>query len=47
MTQETGGFAALGVYRFTAGEESAITISNKGTTGHVIADAVQLVRQDG
>ncbi len=42
-----GGFAALGVYRFTAGEESAVTISNKGTTGHVIADAVQLVRQDG
>jgi hypothetical protein len=42
-----GGFAALGVYRFTAGEESAVTISNKGTTGHVIADAVQLIRQEG
>jgi hypothetical protein len=42
-----GGFAAVGVYRFTAGEESAVTLSNKGTTGHVIADAVQLIRQEG
>jgi hypothetical protein len=40
-----GGFASLGVFRFAAGEENAITLSNKGTTGHVIADAVQLIRQ--
>jgi hypothetical protein len=42
-----GGFAAVGVFHFIAGEENAVTLSNKGTTGHVIADAVQLVRQEG
>jgi hypothetical protein len=42
-----GGFASLGVFRFAAGEESTVTLSNKGTTGHVIADAVQLIRQEG
>jgi len=42
-----GGFAAVGVFEFAAGEQSAVVISNQGTTGHVIADAVQLLRRDG
>ena len=42
-----GGFATIGIFQFSTGKPSAVTISNKGTTGHVIADAVQLVRQDG
>lgn len=41
-----GGFATVGVFNFDAGKRSAVTISNKGTTGHVIADALQLVRED-
>jgi hypothetical protein len=42
-----GGFAAIGAFEFKAGKKSAVMISNEGTTGHVIADAVQLVRTDG
>ena len=42
-----GGFATVGVFQFDAGKQSAVTISNKGTTGHVIADALQLVRAEG
>ena len=34
---------SLGNYRFDAGEPAVITISNKHTDGHVIADAVQLL----
>jgi len=34
---------SLGNYRFDPGEPAVITISNKGTDGHVIADAVQLL----
>ncbi|MGK0202835.1 MAG: hypothetical protein ACI9S9_001908 [Planctomycetota bacterium] len=41
-----GGFASVGVFEFEAGQPSAVVISNKGTTGHVIADAVQLLRHD-
>ena len=41
-----GGFATIGVFHFDAGKQSAVTISNKGTTGHVIADAVQLIRDE-
>jgi hypothetical protein len=36
----------LGTYRFEAGEPGCVTISNQGTDGHVIADAVQFVRRD-
>jgi hypothetical protein len=35
-------FVSLG--RFSFGREAVITISNTGTTGHVIVDAVQLLR---
>jgi hypothetical protein len=34
---------SLGNHRFDAGEPAVITISNKDTDGHVIADAVQLL----
>jgi len=37
-----GRSAALGVFRFEAGE-ATVVISNAGTDGHVIADAVQFV----
>lgn len=40
-----GGFASVGVFEFEAGRPSAVIISNEGTTGHVIADAVQLLRR--
>jgi len=38
-----GMFVSLGTYNFD--EEAVITISNAGTTGFVIVDAVQLVKQ--
>ena len=38
-----GSFISLGTYDFLAGDWEAVTISNKGTTAHVIADAVQLI----
>jgi hypothetical protein len=41
-----GGFASAGVFEFEAGKRGAVVISNKGTTGHVIADAVQLLRRN-
>ena len=41
-----GGFATVGVFHFSAGKPSAVTISNKGTTGHVTADALQVLRKD-
>ena len=41
-----GVFASVGVFAFTAGQPSAVVISTGGTTGHVIADAVQLLRHD-
>ena len=37
-----GSWISLGVYEFKAGK-TTIVISNKGTDGHVIADAVQLL----
>ena len=39
-----GTWISLGNYRFDAGKPAAITISNKDTDGHVIADAVQLLQ---
>ncbi len=36
-------FVALGRWRFPAGTSDAVVISNEGTTGHVIVDAVQFV----
>lgn len=36
-------FMELGAFRFEAGSEAMIQISNRGTNGHVIIDAVQLL----
>ena len=38
-----GSFISLGTYDFLAGDWDVVIISNKGTTAHVIADAVQLI----
>jgi hypothetical protein len=40
------GFALLGKFRFEASKDAVITVSNEGTNGHVIVDAVQLVTAD-
>jgi hypothetical protein len=39
-------FQTLGSFRFEAGRDVAVTISNEGTDGHVIVDAVQLLPVD-
>ncbi|HVL12963.1 MAG TPA: DUF1553 domain-containing protein, partial [Gemmata sp.] len=38
-----GLFHSLGKFKFQAGETGSVTISNKGTEGHVIVDAVRFV----
>ena len=38
-----GRFVSVGQLRFTAGTEAVIEISNDGTSGHVVVDAVQLL----
>jgi hypothetical protein len=38
-----GLFHSLGKYRFKAGDAGSVTIANKGTSGHVIVDAVRFV----
>src|SRR5262249_55852342 len=38
-----GLFRSVGKYRFEAGTGGWVTISNKGTTGYVIVDAVRFV----
>ena len=38
-----GSFISLGTYDFLIGEWEAVIISNRGTTAHVIADAVQFL----
>ena len=38
-----GLFLKLGTVTYTAGEEATVEISNEGTNGHVIIDAVQWV----
>lgn len=40
-----GSFLRVGTYAFTAGAEAHVTISNEGTTGYVIVDAVQLIAE--
>lgn len=42
-----GLFISLGTYRFEANNRASVTISNKGTDGHVIVDAVQWLLQNG
>ena len=36
-------FASLGVFKFDPGRPGAVVVSNKGTTGHVSVDAVQIL----
>ncbi|GMV96661.1 MAG: hypothetical protein AMXMBFR83_10230 [Phycisphaerae bacterium] len=43
VNQRTGRSIELGRFRFDAGREAWIDISNRRTEGHVIADAVQLI----
>ncbi|MCH2060944.1 MAG: DUF1553 domain-containing protein [Verrucomicrobiales bacterium] len=38
-----GSFISLGTYDFLVGEWEAVVISNKGTSQHVIADAIQFL----
>jgi hypothetical protein len=40
-----GFLEPVGVYRFEAGKEAVVEISNEGTDGHVIVDAVQWVKK--
>ena len=41
-----GLFVSLGAYRFEAGNQGFVLISNYGTQGHVVADAVQFIAAD-
>lgn len=41
-----GRFVSLGEYRFERGGQSFVIVSNEGTTGHVISDAVQFIGLD-
>ena len=41
-----GLFISLGTFRFEADNQSSVVISNDGTDGHVIVDAVQFLLQD-
>ncbi|MBW3543499.1 MAG: FAD-dependent oxidoreductase, partial [Planctomycetes bacterium] len=41
-----GAFHSLGVFRFDAGDKGAVTVTNAGSDGHVIVDAVQLLPQE-
>ncbi len=38
-------FISLGKFRWDAGDHAVLTLSNDDTDGHVVADAVQLIRQ--
>ncbi|MEI7821882.1 MAG: xanthan lyase, partial [Verrucomicrobiota bacterium] len=41
--RERGGWVKIATKKFKAGTAASLTISNKGTDGHVIADAVRWV----
>jgi hypothetical protein len=38
---EGNGFISLGTFKLPAGRRTRVTLSNRGTDGYVIADAVQ------
>ena len=42
-----GLFCSLGTFEFAAGTAGSVTVSTEGTTDFVLADAVQLIAQDG
>jgi chloramphenicol O-acetyltransferase len=39
----TPPFASIGRFRFEKGRPASVTITNAGTDGYVIADAIQLL----
>ncbi len=41
--QEKSGRASLGTFRLPPGKDAAITLSNRDTDGHVVADGIQLL----
>lgn len=41
-----GLFVSLGTYRFESAGQSFVILSNEGTSGHVVADAVQFLPRD-
>ena len=41
--REKGGWVKIATGKFAAGKSASLTISNKGTDGHVIADAVRWI----
>ena len=41
VNQKTGGATPLGKFQLAAGKSVTVTVSNKGTDGHVVCDAVQ------
>jgi hypothetical protein len=43
INQKTNGSASLGVYTLPRGKKASVTISNQGTSGYVVADAVQFI----
>ncbi len=40
---EQNGFVSLGTFKLPAGRRTSVTLSNRGTDGYVVADAVQFV----
>ena len=40
---EQGKYQVLGTFLFKSGKQEILTVSNQGTDGHVIVDALQLV----
>jgi hypothetical protein len=40
---DPSGAVSLGVFELPKGRQTKITLSNAGTTGHVVADAVQIL----
>jgi hypothetical protein len=42
--QDASGVAKLGNFNLAKGSKAVITLSNQGTTGHVIADGVQALK---
>lgn len=42
-----GRFISIGTFRFEKSGQNFVMVSNEGTTGHVVVDAVQLLRIEG
>lgn len=44
--QNGGSWQLLGTYSFSAGTNGSVTVSNSGSDGYVVADAIQFVQQN-